>query len=133
MHLQKVPHNIIHPYSYLYTGEDFEEEELSIWDLHGLLILLQCVAAKWRSIGLALGFLDRELHVIEIKPENVDGGPLHCFRDLLSRWLKWEPPNHTWPTVKDLARALRHPFVGEKRLANKLEEEYKISCEIQSL
>ena len=114
-------------YSYLYTGEDVEERCLSIEDLHALLLFLKGAAAKWRFIGLALKFLDPDLDIIERKPISAVEGPLRCFSDMLSQWLKRERPK-----LKDLAEALRDPLVEQEGLASRLEEEFKISCKTQT-
>ena len=100
------------------------DKVLSIWDLHGLLTLLAHAATKWRFIGLALCFSDPHLDIIAHKLTNVVGGPLECFRDMLSQWLRWGPPDHDQPTVNALATALRAPTVQEKRLANELQQSF---------
>ena len=103
------------------------DKVLSIWDLHGLLTLLAHAATKWRFIGLALCFSDPHLETIAHKLTNLAGGPLECFRDMLSQWLRWGPPDHDQPTVNALATALRAPTVKERRLANELQQNFKPS------
>ena len=93
------------------------EDVLSEHNLHRLLRFVESAAPKWRKIGLALGFSMAVLDTIAAKPENVSQGAIACFTDLLSRWLKWAPPNHDLPTVKALAEALREGTVGEERVA----------------
>ena len=34
-------------------------------------------------------------------------GDIAYFRVMMSQWLKWAPPNHSWPTIEALAIALR--------------------------
>ena len=73
-------------------------------------------AANWRALGRELGFTRDELEDIVTHPG------LHRVKDymdeLLSRWLKWAPPNHPkLPCVEDLATALRSKSVGEERTA----------------
>ena len=75
------------------------------------------VAAKWRALGRELGFTYNDLGDVVRCPS------LHEDKDymeeLLSRWLKWAPPNHPLPCVEDLATALRS--VGEEITAYNLE------------
>jgi len=123
MHRQKA----VVAYSYSYAGEDVTERCLSIRDLHALLLFLKGAAARWRFIGLALKFLDPDLDIIERKPTNTVEGPLRCFSDMLSQWLKRERPK-----LKDLVEALRDPLVEQEGLANRLEEEFKIPCKTQT-
>jgi len=61
----------------------------------------------WKEVGLALGFLDYELTMIERKPMLIPEGDIAYFRGMMSQWLKWAPPNHSWPTIEALAIALR--------------------------
>lgn len=93
------------------------EDVLSKHHLNLLLGFVKDAAPKWREIGLALGFSTDVLDGIATKPDNISRGPIACFTDLLSRWLKWAPPNHHFPTVKTLAEALRSGTVGEERMA----------------
>ena len=74
-------------------------------------------AANWRDIGKALEFSHDQLKTIaNAKSLNTDE---HYMDELLSRWLKWAPPNHPkLPCVEDLATALR--AVGEERTAYNL-------------
>ena len=70
-------------------------------------------AAKWRDVGKALTFSYDQLKAIaNEKSLNTDD---HYMQELLSRWLKWAPPNHPLPCVEDLATALRS--VEEERTA----------------
>ena len=43
-------------------------------------------------------------------------------REMLSRWLKWAPSNHPWPTLEGLALALNK--AGKESLAYDLKEQY---------
>ena len=74
-------------------------------------------AANWRDLGRKLGFTRDELESVVMHLG------LHRVKDymdeLLSRWLRWAPPNHSLPCVEDLATALRS--VGEERTAYNLE------------
>ena len=72
-------------------------------------------AAKWRALGRKLGFTHDELGDVTRCPglnEDKD-----YMDELLSRWLKWAPPNHPLPCVEDLATALYSKSVGEERTA----------------
>ena len=91
-------------------------------DLAGLTHTLKGAEAKWMTIGLALGFLDDELTIIQHKPLLIPEGVTGYFRDLLSRWLKWAPPNHRWPTLEALATALNE--AGEEGRAYDLKQLY---------
>ena len=87
-------------------------------DLIILLDLLRSAAPQWRTVGLALGFQDFELTTIEQRPSLISDGPPGYFREMLSQWLKWAPPNHSLPTLESLAPALRSS--GHEDLAVKL-------------
>ena len=82
--------------------------------------LLKPATPHWKTIGLALGFLDHELNIIEHKhvPEGVTG----YFREMLSQWLKWAPSNHSWPTLEALQPALQKS--GHEGLAVNLIPEF---------
>ena len=76
-------------------------------NLHILTEILKKAAPQWKTIGLALGFLNYELTTIEQKLSLIAEGPLGYFREMLSQWLKWAPPNHSSPTLENLAPALQ--------------------------
>ena len=97
--------------------------------LQALLELTSSAACKWREIGLHLGFINSKLDEIANTPENISGGPSACFRDLLSRWLNWAPPNHIFPSVEALESALRSPDVEKERAAFDLSERLHESSE----
>ena len=87
-------------------------------DLYILTEILRPATPQWKTVGLALGFLDYELTTIERKPSLIPEGPSGYFRDLLSQWLKWAPPKHSSPTLESLAPALQSS--GHEDLAVKL-------------
>ena len=62
---------------------------------------------QWRIIGGSLGFLDSDLNIIQHSPLLIPEGTLGYFREMLSQWLKWAPPNHPQPTLKALSDALQ--------------------------
>ena len=91
-------------------------------DLHILTKILRPAAPQWRTLGLALGFLNYELTTIEQKPLLIAEGIAGYFREMLSQWLKWAPPNHPSPTIENLALALQSS--EHEDLAVKLRPEY---------
>lgn len=91
---------------------------LSEKDLLILHEILRPAAPQWKTVGLALGFLNHELTAIENKPLLVLEGDTGYFRALLSQWLKWAPPNHSFPTTEALAVALQRS--GHEDLAFQL-------------
>ena len=91
-------------------------------DLHILTEILKPAAPQWKTVGLDLGFLDHELTIIEQKPPLITEGSLGYFREMLSQWLKWAPPNHSSPTLEILAPTLQRS--GHENLAVKLRSKY---------
>ena len=87
-------------------------------DLFNLTEILRPATPQWKTVGLALGFLDYELATLEQKPPLIPEGPPGYFREMLSQWLKWAPPNHSLPTLESLAPALQSS--GHEDLAVKL-------------
>ena len=87
-------------------------------DLYILTEILRPATPQWKTVGLALGFLDYELATIEHKPSLIPEGPSGYFREMLSQWLKWAPPKHSSPTLESLAPALQSS--GHEDLAVKL-------------
>ena len=76
---------------------------LTAQDLFILTEILRPVTPQWKTVGLALGFLDYELATIEQMPLE---GPPGYFREMLSQWLKWAPPNHSLPTLESVGSKL---------------------------
>ena len=76
-------------------------------DLHNLTTIMKPAAPKWKTIGDTLGFLDSDLNIIQSSPMLMPEAPASYFREMLSQWLKWAPPNHSWPTLEALETALR--------------------------
>ena len=95
---------------------------LSEKDLQILMEILRPATPQWKRVGLALGFLDYELATIELKPLLIPEGSPGYFREMLSQWLKWAPPNHPSPTIENLAPALQSS--KHEDLAVKLRPEY---------
>ena len=104
---------------------------LTAQDLHILTSIMKAAAAEWKTIGDALGFLDSDLTLIQRSPMLIPEGPIGYFREMLSQWLKWAPPNHSWPTLEALENALKSS--GQESLALQLrhscqQKEGKGSC-----
>jgi len=91
-------------------------------DLHILTKILRPAAPQWRTLGLALGFLNYELTTIEVTPLLIPEGVAGYFREMLSQWLKWAPPNHPSPTLQGLACALQNS--DHENLAVRLQLQY---------
>ena len=86
---------------------------LSRKDHQWLCEAVSAASAKWRNFGMALKFSYHELGAI-VNERSLTTDE-HYMQELLSRWLKWAPPNHPLPCVEDLATALCS--VGEERTA----------------
>ena len=91
---------------------------LSGQDLHILTEIMRQAVTQWRTIGGSLGIPDSDLNIIQHTPPLIPEGPLGYFREMLSQWLKWAPPNHPWPTIEALTAALQSS--GNESLAAKL-------------
>ena len=87
-------------------------------DLYDLTKTLRAAAPQWREIGGTLGILDSDLSIIQHNLGLLLEGPPGYFREMLSQWLKWAPPNHDWPTVEALILALQRN--GHEGLAAKI-------------
>ena len=86
-------------------------------DLAILLESLKPATPHWKTVGLALGFLDYELTTIERTPLLIPEGLPGYFREMLSQWLR-SPPNHSWPTLEALELVLQRS--GHEGLALQL-------------
>lgn len=71
--------------------------------LHLLITILDEVAAKWKEIGLALGFTPGALDCIEQSPTLIVKGPRAYLQELIRQWLEREPS----PTIEALQDALK--------------------------
>ena len=103
----------MHVYATIGDGIILTEEDLSI-----LLDSLKPATPHWKAVGLTLGFLDHELTIIERTPLLIPEGLTGYFREMLSQWLRWAPPNHSWPTLEALRPALQS--CGQEGLAVQL-------------
>ena len=84
-------------------------------DLPFLAGSMKDVVSKWKEIGLSLGFKKDDLTTIE---HNLSEGPNGYFREMLNQWLRWAPPNDSWPTLEALASALRD--AGEEQVSHSI-------------
>ena len=87
-------------------------------DLYVLTHTLRVAAPQWQMIGGTLGILDSDLTIIQHTPLLVMEGSPGYFREMLTKWLRWAPPNHSLPTVEALALALQRN--GHEALAASL-------------
>ena len=90
-------------------------DRLTTEDLYILTSILKAAAPKWQTIGGALGFENDNLTIIQRKPLLIPESDTGYFREMLSQWLKWAPPNHPWPTIEALAFAIQR--IGQEGLA----------------
>ena len=74
-------------------------------------------AAKWREIGIYLGFLPSDLDNIEAAPNRMHGAPLSCLGAMLPEWSQWAPGDNRGSTnfvnVEDLKSALDEAGLGK--------------------
>ena len=97
-------------------------DRLTTEDLYILTSILKAAAPKWQTIGGALGFVNDNLTIIQRKPLLIPEGDTGYFREMLSQWLKWAPPNHYWPTITALEGAVRDS--GHESLAYNFREQF---------
>ena len=105
----------------LVADEAVQSRRLTEDDLYRLTVLLRPAAPKWKEIGIALGIKNSDLSIIEHDPMLIPKGVPGYFREMLSTWLKWAPPNHPWPNVQDLVDAVRRS--GHEDLAVQVQTE----------
>ena len=91
-------------------------------DLHTLTSILKAAAPQWKTIGGALGFENYNLTIIQRRPLLIPEGVTGYFREMLSQWLKWAPPNNDWPTITALEGAVRDS--GHESLAYNFREQF---------
>ena len=68
---------------------------------------LECHAASWKDIGIALGFSESELNIIENSPSLFMQAPKSFLRKMLSQWLQWAPGDGRGSTVQPSKESLR--------------------------
>ena len=73
--------------------------------------------SRWRSIGIALGFIPSELNNIEAQYEHLD----RRLQEMLSKWLNSSKLSPSWTS---LVAALRSKTVEEMCLAHDIEQDH---------
>ena len=96
--------------------EDNKTRKLTDKDLPSLLCQLKKHAAKWREIGIHLGFLPGELANIGGRPNISEGAPVSWFAAMLEDWLQWAPGDCrgsiSFATLKGLQKAFSEAGLG---------------------
>ena len=94
-------------------------------DLPALFQLLKKHAAKWKEIGMQLGFLPGELSNIESRPNLTSGAPVSWLGALLEEWIQWAPGDGrgstSFATLEKLKVALNESGLGATAHDLKLE------------
>ena len=83
----------------------------------------RAASEDWKDVGRELGFTEEQLSCIVREPGRT--GERDYYSAMLGRWLDWAPPNHPYPSIKQLSAALRE--VGKEKLANDLDMKYGVS------
>ena len=100
----------------LLAEDENKTRQLTNKDLPLLLRQLKLHAAKWREIGIHLGFLPGELDNIGARPNLSQGAPVSWFGAMLESWLQWAPGDGrgstSFATLKDLRDALNETGLG---------------------
>lgn len=77
---------------------------------------LQIHAAKWKEIGIHLGFRPGELDNIQSNAHLATDMPVYCLREMLTRWLQWAPEDSrgstSFATLEALKTALTKAGLG---------------------
>ena len=87
------------------SSNDLQKVQRIIWDAR----------AQWYNLGLELDITPDSLDALELAYARM---PDHCFRAMLTQWLR-EHPKPTWSA---LAKALKSPSVGYSHLAEEILE-----------
>ena len=89
---------------------------LSSRHLPSLLQQLSKHAAKWRDIGMKLGFMQDEMNNIEANALLLTGSPTSWLTKMLSDWLQWAPGDGRgstyFATLEKLKDALKQANLG---------------------
>ena len=84
--------------------------------LAALLEQLSQHAAKWREIGVKLGFTPGELDTIQDSPMLMSRAPISYLDSMVSKWLEWAPGDRRgstdFATLEGLRDALRQTDLG---------------------
>ena len=98
------------------ADQDNKMQKLTERGLPTLLHQFKTHAAKWREIGIHLGFLPGELDNIEARPNLSQGAPVSWFGAILESWLQWAPGDNrgstNFATLEDLKDALSEAGLG---------------------
>lgn len=91
-------------------------------DISELMELCGDYAFRWNDIGLQLGFLNPQLHVIQSNPLLLINAPKSYLQELLSQWVQWPTKKHPEkPSLRVLCSALK--AIGLGALSEKVEKE----------
>ena len=81
-----------------------------------LLQQISSHAAKWRGIGICLGFTANELDTIQSKPALFTEAPSSWLQEMLAQWLQWAPGDSrgstSFATLENLRTALSQAGLG---------------------
>ena len=81
-----------------------------------LIQQLSSDAAKWREIGIYLGFSANELNVIQSKPALFTEAPTSWLQEILFQWLQWAPGDSrgstSFATLENLKTTLSRAGLG---------------------
>ena len=87
---------------------------------------LKTVATKWRKLGRGLNQLNTTLEQISARNGN---DPEKCLSAILKKWYAYSGKREGM-MFKELLKVLRKDMIGERTLADSLEEKYGLSVEI---
>ena len=91
---------------------------LSVLNTH-----LHCVAQKWQTLGLQLGFTPEMLATLADSTSEGKHDPAIYLSKVLSTWLQLAKPP---ATLEALCSALSHATVGEEKLAQSLYSRFTV-------
>ena len=93
------------------TAAEPEERGLSESNHSVLYGQLKEHSAKWRDIGIHLGFRSSELNDIQARPLLLNNAPKSWLEAMLSEWLQWAPGDHrgsnSYATLEQLMDVLK--------------------------
>ena len=91
--------------------EDTGIVTLSEDDHKGLYEKLSKHSAKWREIGIYLGFLPSELDIIKARPLLLPNAPRSWLDAMLAEWLQWAPGDNRGSTSSATLTSLRQALI----------------------
>lgn len=89
----KLKHHLIW-FGKVYMCDQLIEGQVTENDIRYLLTELNEFAAKWKEIGIQLGFRPGELKNIEANPNHSSTAPGSWLCAMLSAWVQWYPNDH---------------------------------------